>query len=417
MVSPWSRCARPSAPFTSVVLTALAVLAASAHATPLTLPEALARVAQHPSLARAGADVGIALAERRGADRTPYNPELGLAVGPELGGGDPGLAWQLSLAQTVELGGKRARRVGAAKGRIAAAETRLAWTQRLVTLDVRSAFQLALVARARRDAAQAAEGLATQRVELTTERLQKGAGDQLEVNVARADLGRARRERLEAESQYDAAKVDLARAVGAAPAEDLEPDGALPTFPPIAETEDAVAARAAETRPDVMAAQQDRLAAVADLAAARSLATPDLTLGVDYGRSGGVDTVLATASIPLFVWNANQGGIGSAQAAVTRASVEEDAARRDAERDARAAYRAYLKARDAVLGFEPAVVTTLADTLALSQKSFQAGKIGLVELNVLQRDLIEAQRSWLDALTDAVLARHALELSGALDLE
>jgi len=392
-------------------------LAGAGHAKPLTLLAALDEAAQHHlALAQAEADVAIARGELVGARVTPHNPELGVAVGPENDWRQVGLAWQVSLQRTFELGGKASRRIGAAKQRVDTAQARRFWVLRAIQIDVRRTFQLALVARAGAAATAEAEAVATDLERLTTERLERGASNQLELNVARAILGRARKDRVDAERRYEAERFELARAVGSDPAADLEPDGDLPTFPALAATEDAVASAAA-SRSDIAAMASARAAAAADLALARAQVTPDLTLGVSYGRSGGVDTALAVMSIPLPFLDRNQGGVATAAAAVTRAEVDEELARREAEREARAAYRAYAKARDAVVGFEPAVVAAATESLSLSRKSFEAGKIGLVELNVLTREVIDARRAWLESLTEAVLARHALELSGAIDLE
>ena len=49
--------------------------------------------------------------------------------------------------------------------------------------------------------------------------------------------------------------------------------------------------------------------------------------------------------------------------------------------------------------------------LELAQESLRAGKISLLEFNVVRRDLVDTRLGYLDALADLVEARSALELA------
>ena len=104
-----------------------------------------------------------------------------------------------------------------------------------------------------------------------------------------------------------------------------------------------------------------------------------------------------------------------AGAALERAHAVESGRRIAAEREARVAWRRYASARLAVAAFDGEVVGHLSENLSLAWESFRAGKISLLELNVLRRDLVETRLAFLDAEAELIEARSALELSAAVD--
>ena len=90
---------------------------------------------------------------------------------------------------------------------------------------------------------------------------------------------------------------------------------------------------------------------------------------------------------------------------------------RSIEREARAAYAAYENARQAAEGFDREVVERLSENIDLARESFRAGKISLLEFNLLRRELVETRLSYLDAVVELVEARFALELAVGGGLE
>jgi len=374
-----------------------------------------------PAIAQAAADVAVSEGSLRGARALPFNPELGATFGPSFGGGRKLLGGgrtlvdlDVSLSQTIELGGKRGRRIDGAESRRRAARSLARWTRWQVRWDVQRAFYLALIARERLVTAREAETMAAEIKQAVDERLRRGAGTELEVNVAAADAGRAARERLDADRRHAGAKVELAAAIGASARADLEPVGPLPAFSdPDAETE-ALVAGALARRPDLRAVRAERGAAEADVELEDAQRVPDLTVSLTYGREEEADVtrevLLLGLAIPLPLFNRNQGGRATARAELTRARITELATRREIERQVRAARVAYQRARDAVRAFDRDVVEKLGDNLSLARESFQTGKIGLIEFNVVRRDLVETRLSYLDALEAAVEAWTTLEL-------
>ncbi len=384
----------------------------------ITLDEALRRADQeHPDVQAGGAGVAVAQGEVLAARTRPYNPEVGASVGPAFGGGATLLDFEVSVSQTLELGGKLARRVEVAEARRDATTARLESVRQTVASRVRRAFFLALVARDRLETTTQGEAFASEIKAAAEERLRLGAGTRLEVNVASAAAGRARRERLDAERRYAAARVELAAAIGAPPHEDLEPDGGLERVPALETSETELVARALGRRADLAAAGHDRIAARAALAAANSLAIPDIRLSASYGRAEDFDVAFFGVSVPVPLWNRHQGGRASAAAGVRRAIIVEESARREAERQVRSAHLSYVKAREAVQGFDREVVERIRENLDLARESFRSGKIGFLDLNVVRRELVETRLAYLDAQAEAVEARFGLEAAVGASVE
>lgn len=389
------------------------LVATTARADIITLDQAVQRAARRPTVGMAEAEAEARRSEARGARLPAYNPELGAAAGPKFGGGTTLLDVEVSLAQTMELGGKRAARRDTAEARVRVALAERDLALRLAKIDAWRAFQLALVAQDRLATAREAEELAIAVAAAARDSQTLGASTQLQLNLATSEVGRARHERLDAENGYGQALADLATAVGAGPGEQLEPSGAIAPLVDAPWTERDVVARALRARPEIAAARAELEAAQGEGRLAGALATPDLTMGLSYGYEEDPDVtmhaVLLSASVSLPVLNRNQGGRGAARARLRRAEIDQTRLRTEVEREARVALLNYRRAREAVLGFDREVNERLHENLELAQESFRAGKINYFEFNLVRRELVASRLAYLDAVAEAVEAWHAVQ--------
>lgn len=388
----------------------------SAAAAPLTLQEALTRAAQRPSVALAAKGSEAARYDGEQAGRIAYNSELSAAIGPRFVAGEREVAVQLGLSQTFELGGKRAarRQVAAAKREVADVE--LAAAERRARAEAWRAFQLALLTRQRVIMAREAEQVALQVETATRERQQLGFATQLELNLTTAELGRARHDQLDAQRKDDEALARLGSAIGALPAEPIEPVGEWTAPPPIsagaAGTTEMVA-NALRERPEAQAARAEARLAAANVREADAAGVPDLALGVSYGyeRDLGAtaQSVLATAAIGLPLWNRNQGGRKAARAMAERAELEQRWTATEIEREVRLTVAGYQRAREAVLGFDREVNERLHENLELARESYTSGKIDYFQFNVVRRELLASRNAYLDAIEETVEAWAAVQ--------
>lgn len=427
----------------------IAANAAGTPSSPISIDEALARAAQRPLVGMAEAGLEEAKGVAQQAALPAHNPELSAAAGPRWVEGARDVALQVAVAQTLELGGKRAARREVAEARLAGMEVERRSAALMARAEAWLAFQRALAARERRATALEAEQVALQVEEATRERQKAGFGTQLELNLTTAEVGRARHERLDAERRYEEAAGRLASAVGAGAGERLEPTGTL-ALPPaleggggaghadagkaagdaagkagagngddgraagnVAGNADALVASALRGRAAAQRAQAGRRLAAAAVRAADAAAVPDLTLGVSYAQErdpGAVaQTVLATASIGLPLWNRNQGERRATRAAARRAELEAAWTATEIEREVRLALLGYQRAREAVMGFDREVNERLHENLELARESYTSGKIDSFQFNVVRRELLASRNAYLDAFEEMVDAWSALQ--------
>lgn len=389
---------------------ALLASGASARAETISLKGALERAESHPELAAAAATVDIARGERRQARLYRYNPELGGSVGPRFAD-DRELDLEISLSQTIELGGKRGARAGVAGADLRRASARARRARQRVMWGVRASYARALVARDRVRATAESETVAARLAELARARLAAGSGDRLSVNQSLAEIGRARRQRLAAEQEYERACFALSSAVGVAASVKLEPEGELTARVAPGGSIDALIARANKNRPDLAAARAASERSRADVGLQDALAIPDLTVGVALAREERANIGLVTLSAPLPLWNRNQGQRAAARATARRDAQLERRAEAELARQVQIAHGGWRKARAAVAAFDEQARGSLRENLALTREAFEAGKLSIVEFALLQRNFVEVQLDYLDAVLAEIDAYYALRMA------
>ncbi|TMA48664.1 MAG: hypothetical protein E6J81_05085 [Deltaproteobacteria bacterium] len=254
----------------------LVLAAAAAGADLLSLEEALARARiASPALRAAEADLDAARGRLAQARLFPANPVLSGELARHTAPGEEQLDRGVALAQEIEVGGQRGLRVGAATYDVAHAEHTFADRRRLVEGEVRRAFFA--VAAVERHRVLAAEGVALADRIADTARRRARAGDvgALDVRLAEVETARAAQTLAAADSERAVALAHLAAALGAPPDEAIgviAEDQEHAALPP----EQMLFERALATRPDLVAAREERarLAAAEAWARYRDAALP-----------------------------------------------------------------------------------------------------------------------------------------------
>lgn len=390
----------------------------TAEARPITLAEALAFAEQSPALGVAETTLDEARGTLEQAGTYRHNPAVAASAGRARAAGSTYYDFEVSVSHGIELGGKRGARRSAATAERDAAAERVTAVRAALRAEVRRAFHAALVAQARIQVTAAAETWAREFREAALERMRLGAATQTEVNVAVANLGRAVAARKTADRDLLLARQALGEALGVTGA-DLEPSGALPAFPEPPADEQRLVAAALAARRDLAAADRGRSAQRAEVALEDALAVPDPELSVSWVRSAVEDShaVVVGLRVEVPLWNRNQGARRAARAALKRSTLEVDAFRTRVEREVRTTLHRYRAAAEAVAAFDQQVLAGLGENLALARETLAAGKLGLLEVNAVRRDLVESQLAYLDATAEAVEAQAALEGARGRSLE
>jgi cobalt-zinc-cadmium efflux system outer membrane protein len=394
---------------------ALSANAARAEGQRITMEQALALAFERsPTLAAARAAVAEAEGRRTTAGTYPFNPELGVeGAARTQADAHTGVDWSVALDQEVELKGQTGRREKVADAELAGARADLQTARRALSARVHLAFVDALAARELAAIEETHAALARDLVGIAEKRLQAGAGTQLEVNVAHIELGRAEGRVRAAQAEVTAAGVALAEVLAGDPAQPPEADGALDLpdakVPPLP----ALLEQARAHRPELEAVRAARQAAGSRVDLADAEAVPNLGVGLFAGREAdGPDKIFgAHVSLPLPLFNRNQGARAEARATVGRVDAESAAVGLQVDREVAAAVARLQAATGTVQTLREHVVGTAQENLRLLEQAVEAGKIGGAEVLVVRQELREAQRELVEALADAWRARVELDVA------
>ena len=170
---------------------------------------------------------------------------------------------------------------------------------------------------------------------------------------------------------------------------------------------------AARERPLLRSLEHRELAARNRLGLERSAAYPDITVGLSTGREGPYDTreqfTRLTLSVPLPLFRRNGAGIGKAMTELTQAEIERQSTEREVTAQVNALWQRLSSLQGRVKRLGESVLPALDENRHLSSTAYRAGEIGLLQLLLVNRQLLDARRDYLDALGDFIQTRIALE--------
>ena len=360
----------------------------------LTLQQALDEAeARSPAITSARAAVQAAEARIRQAGfRT--NPELSVEVENFAGTGDlsgfRGTETTVALNQRLDLSGRRRARVAVAQAELAAQQLRLDIARADLAQAVRQQFANAVTARERLRLAEANEQRARELARVTNILVEAGREPPLRGLRARSAAAQAAAELAAAQAEERASRGTLASLFGVStPPEGLT--GALLDLQP--RTIDPAQSL------DVRLADAERLIAEAALRQELVARTfdPAVGLGVRHVRELGDFALVAGLSMPLRVFDRNQGNTAAARANVRAAEARREGALATATVRVRNAITNVEAAAARVEALERAAVPEAAEALRLAQLSYQAGRATLLEVLDAQNAFASAQAALINA--------------------
>jgi len=383
----------------------------SAQKGALTLADVLARArGQAPQIFSSRLAVEEARGRLVGASlRIQANPELDVSAGNRRGAGDRSTEFELGLAQMLEPGSRRSARMAGANAAIAQSTADVEETTRVVLRAAAAAYFRALHAGERIRLIASTQDLAVRVYSVADRRFKAGDIAVLDVNLARASLARARAEREGAEASRAVALGDLKQLLRLD--DDVSVEGELmsPTT-----TDLTALLQSASARPELRAFEAAVREAEAEVQLGRSFSKPDYGFGVRYEREAGDQVLLGglRLTFPVFSKGQELRAVGSARAARLRAELE--AARARVQLEVRAAFDAYRRRLAAVGVLQTEALPGLDENETLMTRSFDVGQLGLPELLLIRREILDTRFQYLDALLEAALARIELDASAAI---
>lgn len=381
------------------------VFANPAHAGPLKidLPTAVTRARERaPEAVAALARIGEARAQRAGAGvRFTQNPEIQIGAGPRFGD-ERTLNIQGQITQPLEPT-RRGARIRVADAEVARARALNEAQLRELSFEVANVFFEARFADLAVEVAQRNVEVATRAAEAAERRRKAGDITDLDVNLAKISLGRARSALAAAQSERADEIGKLGGLIGAQPDDTISLAGDLKPSPVIL---DALRAGVPD-RADVRAIEAESRVAKAEGELAKATGRPDVGAWFGYQLDEGDTIALGGLTLTLPFWNRAQGDKAAARARLRRAELERAAVVTSASRQVLDAFEAYTRAREGVEIFERDVLPILTDSEKLLDRSIETGQITINDYLVARQEILSGRREHLERQLQ--LARAAAE--------
>ncbi|SCZ59147.1 MULTISPECIES: TolC family protein [unclassified Pseudomonas] len=384
------------------LLLALASQSASAVEQPLlSLDSALARAfANNPELAAARWEIDIAQGARQQAGLIP-NPVL--SVDAEDTRRDSRTT-SVKLSQALELGGKRGARIDVASRGQELAALELERRRNQLRADVLDAYYTALRAQERTQLAGRSLALAERGVAVAQGRVNAGKASPVEATRAQVQLAEVRLELNRGQMEQDNAYRRLAMVTGAATSDFAgvqEQPQALAALPAPAQ----LLGRLPETT-ELRLAEQEVVQREASLGLEKAQRIPDLdvSVGSQYDASARERVNLVGLSMPLPLFNRNQGNVLSAARRADQARDLRNATELRLRTETRQALEQWNTARGEVQSFNQTILPAAQRAVDSATQGFEMGKFSFLDVLDAQRTLIGARTQYLAALaqtTDA----------------
>ena len=293
----------------------------------------------------------------------------------------------IGLSYLIERGKKRARRLEAARAATAVTRSQVADNERTTAFQVASLFinvQLAesTLELARRDLKSFQDTVGISEVRLKDGHMSENDYLkmklqllQYETDVRQASLSRMQglsdlRQQLGYESvpgQYDVAG-------------DFE-------YQPVLVTLEEVQAKALQFRPDLRAAVLGVNAANSQYALAKANGKQDPTISANYSHVNGLSAATWSFSIPLAIFDRNQGNIAQSRIAIRQAEEQQKAASGQVFTDVRDAYEGLQESAQIAQLFRGTYLQVAQHSREISEYAYRRGALALL-------DFLDAERSY-----------------------
>lgn len=381
---------------------------------PLTLEQLESLALTHnPSIARFQAAVSAARGNWVQVG-LPFNPVVGYA-GQQLGSGGRAEQHGIAVGQEFVRGGKLRLSREVAAQEVARAQQQLATQQQRVITDVRIGFYEILLAKQQLDIALEIERIAESGARAAETLLKAKEVGRIDVLQAQLERENARILTQNARNRYTAAWQGLTAVLG------------FPEMEPQPVRGDAEAARSTfawqtslnrllSSSPEIATALVNIERARWAVERARAEPRPNVTVDavynvVDNGIDGDDDANL-TVTIPVPLWNKNQGAISQAQAEVAGAQRALEQLELRLQSQLAPVFERYANAKSQVERYRDIILPAANETLELTRRSYEAGETGFISLLTVQRTFSQTNLSYLQALRELRIAE--VELEGLL---
>jgi cobalt-zinc-cadmium efflux system outer membrane protein len=162
--------------------------------------------------------------------------------------------------------------------------------------------------------------------------------------------------------------------------------------------------KAMQQRPDLKAATQGVTAATSQYQLAKADGKQDVTVQGNYTHTGGINGASMAASIPLAIFNRNQGEIARTKVVITQSQEQEKAANNQVMTDVRDAYENLQTNDKIVLLYRSGYLDRAQKDRDISEYAYQRGAVSLLDFLDAERSYRAIQLAYRQALASWIVA-------------
>jgi cobalt-zinc-cadmium efflux system outer membrane protein len=314
----------------------------------------------------------------------------------------------IGLSYLFERGQKRQRRLQAAKDATAVTRSQVADNERGLTFQVASLFVNVQLAQSTLELAQ--QDLKTFQKTVEISEFQHKSG-----NISENDYLKIKLQLLQFETDVQQALLskvqalsDLRQLLGyESVSRDYDVAGAF-DYQSLAVKLDALQTKAIENRPDLRAAQQGITAANSQYSLAKANGKVDVTAAANYSHVNGISAFTFNVSVPLPIFDRNQGEIARTGFTITQAQQQQLFASGQVMTDVKDAYEG-LQTNDIVVQlYRSGYLDVAQKSRDISEYAYRRGAASLLDFLDAERSYRATQLAYRQSLASYLLALEQL---------
>jgi cobalt-zinc-cadmium efflux system outer membrane protein len=321
---------------------------------------------------------------------------------------DNNAQFDIGASYLFERGKKRQHRLQAAKDATSVTRSQVSDSERTLIFNVAQQFINVILAESTLQFAQQDLDSFQNTVSISDARFKAGA-------MSEGDFLKIKLQLLQFQTDVSTAKLNRIQALASlrqflgfeSVPDDYEITGDLDYQPENASLTD-LRVLASRSRPDLLAAQEGVTAARSQEALARANGKQDLTAGLSYSHTGGVNSSTVSFSIPLAIFDRNQGEIARTGYAITQAQETASETTQQVSTDVLDAYENLHTTDQIVQLYRGGYVDQAKQSRDISEYAYRRGAASLLDFLDAERTYRANQLAYRQALANYMLALEQL---------
>jgi cobalt-zinc-cadmium efflux system outer membrane protein len=317
----------------------------------------------------------------------------------------------IGLSYLIERGKKRQHRLTAAKDLTGQTKSLVADNERTLSFSTATAFVNVQLAESSIELAEADLKSFRQTVDLAELRYQKGA-------ISEDDYLKIKLQLLQFETDVEQAQLarmqglsDLRQLLGyESVAPDYDVIGEF-AYQPLSGNAEDFQTKALTNRPDLRAAQLGVVAARSQYEVQKTIGKPDVTVQGNYSHVNAINAATLYVSIPLPIFNRNQGNIEHTRISISQAQEQEKATEGQTLTDVRDAYEGLRESERIVQFYRSGYLDVAQKDRDISEYAYKRGAASLLDFLDAERSYRATQLAYRQSVASYLLALEQLRES------